>query len=421
MIKQNGIKGIESEKKYYEDLSLCLQKKQFEEIENLIRNSINLDFFLDPKKIPNRFQIISNLLIDCIQTLNLGEIFNILRFINKYNLVDIALTNDELETIENIKKDQLLIANLTDLFGKISNSFLRYIRMGMPFNLLKYYKNYLSEYQFYSDNNYDISLILDYLNEYNTYGLNVKLLGNIEKFYNSYKKNVRNEDEDFIEFRFADKNHLISHKILSKIFLKILNNKEYKFYNLSMVILYGIGPQGFGFTFSTPKGEVVEICSDIKQNEAIVIKYKQFLLEQFIFRLNKELSTLNIPDLVINELGTHLLKLLKPKNLISFYKKDEILHKIKSFFDFNQDIKCQIQKLIPEISKSITKMLRPIKMIDQFKVRMDLIAENKLRSEDVAKLTSLKDKSNYDVLSERFFLQYIVEWFKELYLEQQSK
>ncbi|MFX1499160.1 MAG: hypothetical protein ACFFBH_16710, partial [Promethearchaeota archaeon] len=162
-------------------------------------------------------------------------------------------------------------------------------------------------------------------------------------------------------------------------------------------------------------------CSDINQNKAIIVKYKRFLLEQFISRLNKELSTLNVPDLVINELGTYLLKLLEPKNLISYYKKDDIMHKIKSFFDFNQDIKSKIQNLIPEISRSITKILRPIKMIDQFKVRMDLIAENKLRPEDIAKLTSLKEKSNYDVLSERFFLQYIVEWFHELYLKEQSK
>ncbi|MFX1496633.1 MAG: hypothetical protein ACFFBH_03815 [Promethearchaeota archaeon] len=421
MIKQNGIKGIESEEKYYKYLSSCLQKKQFEEIENLMGNSINLDFFLDPRKIPNRFQIISDLLINCIQTLNLGEIFNILRFVNKYNLVDIDLTNEELEIIENIKKDQLLIANLTDLFGKISNSFLRYIRMGMPLNLLNYYKNSLSEYPFYSDNSYGINSILDYLNEYNTYGLNVKLLGNIEKFCRSFKKNVKNEEKDFIEFRFAEKNHLVSPKILSKFLSIIFHNKEYKFYNLSMVVLYGIGPQGFGFTFSTPKDEVVEICSDINQNKAVIVKYKRFLLEQFISRLNKELSTLNVPDLVINKLGTYLLKLLEPKNLISYYQKDDILHKLKSFFDFNQDIKGKIQNLIPGISRSITKILRPIKMIDQFKVRMDLIAENKLRSEDIAKLTSLKEKSNYDVLSERFFLQYIVEWFHELYLKEQSK
>jgi len=423
LIKQDGLKGRDFKKRYYLNLSRCLEKGQFKEIEELIDNSLDLDFFIDPRKIPNRFEIISNLLLDCIQTLNLGEIFNILRFVNKFNLVDKDLNDSELEIVNNIKKNNLLIANLIDLFGNISNSFIIYVRKVMPFNLLYYYNNFFNEYSSYSNEGYDINLILNYLNEYNIYGLNVKSLGNLEDFFNSFKKKVINHHEKYIEFKFANKNHLVSPRILRRNYQKILSQEEYNFYSLSMVTLYGIGPQGFGFTFSTPKGEVIEICSDVKQNEAIVIKYKQFLTEQFIFKLKKDLLALKISDSIISDLRKYLLEILKSKKLINFYKKDFILQKINHFFDFNIDsmeMKNNIRKIIPEISKSITKILRPIKMIDQFKIRMDLIAENKLRSEDIAKLTSLKEKSNYDVLKERFFLQYIVDWFYQLYLEQNS-
>jgi len=205
---------------------------------------------------------------------------------------------------------------------------------------------------------------------------------------------------------------------------RITSGELYNFYSLSMVILYGIGPQGYGFTFSTPKGEVIEICSDVKENEAIIIKYKEFLTEQFLLKLKQELIDLNINGSIIEKLNAYLLELLKPKNLINYYKKEEILRKIEYFFDSNISIsinkKEHFQKLINKISKRISKILRPIEMIDQFKARMDLLADGKLRSEDIAKLTSLKGKSHYDILRERVFLQYIVDWFYKIYLEKEA-
>jgi len=421
---QNESERRELENKYHGYLSYFLKNKKFEEVRKLIEKSTDLDIFIDPRKIHNRIEIVSNLLIECIRNLNLGEIFNILRFVNKYDLVDKDLTDSELKIVETIKNDPLFITNLIDLFGNVSNSFILYIIKIMPSNLYSYYNNFFSEYSFYSNDGYDINLILNYLNEYSVYGLTVKLLGNLEDFISSFNKKYVKNDEKFIEFKFANKKHLVSAKNILKNMKRITSGELYNFYSLSMVILYGIGPQGYGFTFSTPKGEVIEICSDVKENEAIIIKYKEFLTEQFLLKLKQELIDLNINGSIIEKLNAYLLELLKPKNLINYYKKEEILRKIEYFFDSNISIsinkKEHFQKLINKISKRISKILRPIEMIDQFKARMDLLADGKLRSEDIAKLTSLKGKSHYDILRERVFLQYIVDWFYKIYLEKEA-
>ncbi|MHA1764137.1 MAG: hypothetical protein ACTSYC_10350, partial [Promethearchaeota archaeon] len=76
----------------------------------------------------------------------------------------------------------------------------------------------------------------------------------------------------------------------------------------------------------------------------------------------------------------------------------------------------ELDVLMKKISDAITIILRPIDLVDQFKCRINLILEGKIKAEEVAKLTSLRGKSHYDVLRERFFYQYIIEWFYQLFV-----
>ena len=78
------------EKAYYEKLLKCLKAGQFKAFELLIDASIDFNIFIDINKIYNRFEIISKLILNCVdkistgyQTSALGEIIDILRFCKK--------------------------------------------------------------------------------------------------------------------------------------------------------------------------------------------------------------------------------------------------------------------------------------------------------------------------------------------------
>ena len=403
----------ERENLYYNNISRYLNDGYLKLVEQLFDWSINLDIHLIPSKIPNLSGILSNLLIKCIHNLDFSEIFLILRFCNEYSLLEKNLNSKETRLIQGCYDDEILIKNLTDLFGTITPYFLSYLRTEMPKNLYRFYKE--SEY-FTSDITFGIDVIISFLDRYVMYGLSVQNLGNVRNFLRRVQERYSNSNSRFEKFTFHNKTHLICPEVLLDMKEKILS-KQYNFFNLSMITYHGIGPQGLGFTYSTPKGEIIEICSDRKENEAIIIKFKQFLSTKFIKELKAELTKYAVNQSIIQKISMHLLNVLTDDKLVGYFIKDKLFSEIKKMFDLSGIQSDNLSAIWNKVDSSLSNVLRPIEIVDQFKTRMNLVAKKKLRLQDVPKLTSLREKSHYDILRERLFFQYITEWFYETYFK----
>ena len=442
------------EQYFYEELTRYLSEKNFIKFTELVRNLDEKNFYYNPSKIENRFEILSNLLKNTIRDVSegyntsaLGEFIEILRFFNDQNLLERTLSIEDQKLLRKMKKDDIFLVNLMDLFGNANNSFILYIIKNIPQQLYDFFIS--NQTPGFTDSDILIYYIKNvFFNQYTIYGLSIRYLGKLNEFFNQVQQELekvnfhdKTINLEFIEidikYKFFDyymsnidleprivtKKHLIYPKNILKYIrgnLEQINEFEYKFHSLSMVLLGGIGPQGHGFTYSTPRGEVVEICSDIKENQAIIVKYKLFLKEQFLNHLKKELNKIDVE--MKNQTISFLNSLLTPNEIIGYKKMDHILSQVKTFlYNFEEQNAISIKKLYNEISDSIAIILRPIRMVDQFKARMDLVSREKLKSEDIPKLTSLRDKSHYDVLRERLFFQYIIDFFYEIYQKNKGK
>ena len=426
------------EKAYYEAISRCLKSmknnffKSKEDVAQLFKYSDRLGIFINVSNIDVE-GIISELHIDGLKKGLRDRIIELVSFFNKYNLFERNFTADELKIIQDIKEeDKLLAVNLKDLFGTASDSLIFYVCKVLPYDYVLWITDSLKNpeaYNFVMNPN----SLRNWTNGYVIYDLVVRNLGNIEDFIKKVeaKQNLDTENKDIIllEFnprylyrpnenriliRYSEK-HLVYPKNILKNKEKILKKDNYNFFSLSMVIFGGLGPEGFGFTYSTPKGEVVEICSDQKESEAIVIKFKQYLKKRFLDKLENEMISLSIALDIRQKVIKYLSDIIDPKDYVSYYNKNSILRKVRNFLlqidEFQRMDKSKINSIIEKISFAISIILKRIKLSDQFITRMDLVANGKLKSEDVAKLTSLRGKSHFDVLRERMFLQNKPKWF----------
>ncbi|MFX1529969.1 MAG: hypothetical protein ACFFBC_02545 [Promethearchaeota archaeon] len=432
----------ELERAYYKALSICLKsmknnfEKGKEDFAQIFNYSDRLGIFIDASNIDVE-GIISELHIDGLNKGLRGRIIELVTFFNKYNLFERNFTAEELKIIQDIKEnDKLLAVNLKDLFGTASDSLIFYVCKVMPYDYVKWIWDRLK------NPNADRFLInpnslRNWTDGFPIYGLLVRNLGNVEDFIEKVeavqKLDNSNKDTIILDFnprylysynenrilRIFYEKHLVYPKNIIINKEKILDKDNYNFYSLSMVIFGGLGPEGFGFTYSTPKGEVIEICSDQKETEAIVIKFKQYLMKKFLDKLEEEMASIGINLIIINKIIKYLSDIINPKGLVSYYNKNSILRKIRTFLtqidELQHDKDSKIEAIMEKISFAISIILKRIKLKDQFITRMELVANGKLKSEDVAKLTSLRGKSHYDVLRERMFLQNKPKWFFKNY------
>ena len=372
--------------------------------------------------------IISKLHVDGIKIRDTGRIVELVRFFNKYNLFERNFTPEELKIIQEIKEnDKLLVTNLKDLFGNASDSLIFYICKIMPYDYVVWLSD--PEREFVMNPNF----LKNWTDGFSIYGLSVRNLGRVEDFIKEVEtgQNSDNLNEDTITLEFNTRyiyriheqriirvyreGHLVFPQNILKIKEDILNTNNYNFYSLSMVIFGGLGPEGFGFTYSTPKGEVIEICSDQSETEAIIIQFKQYLKRKFLDKLEKEMVGLNIKFDIRRKIVNYLSDIINPKDLIGYYDRNSILRKIRTllfqFDEFRIINESEIEEILKKISSAISIIFKEVKLEDQFRTRMDLVASGKLKSEDIAKLTSLRGKSHFDVLRERIFLQNKPKWF----------
>jgi len=419
------------ENNYYIVLSFLLRLRKFTYFEQLLDLSDKIDVFINVERIPQRLKIISNLHYNYLRAFQFGKIIELTKLLNSYDLLERRLSQEDLKPIKEMKKDKIVLANLEDLFGNVSDSLIYYVFKTMVDNIFKFFVQYLNSpeaLEYLSQMPLTRRALLFQLDGYPMYGLSIQKIGRVKRFLRVIQNNHETPnkfnqkgDSNLFELDYGyNKTHLISLNNIKKNNAKLRNYKnEYKFYNMSMVLLGGLGPQGHGFTYSTPLGEVVEVCSDRKENKAIIIKYKEFLKQQFLKRLGEEMIDKSIEDSTITNIIDYLSNILNPNEKINYYSAEIILKQIWHFLKENQDPndfkKEELQELIEKILRAIERILRPIDMIDQFKCRMDLIDEDKIKSEDIAKLTSLREKSHYDVLRERYFLQTQLKWFWKQY------
>ncbi|MFX1503782.1 MAG: hypothetical protein ACFFDH_22665 [Promethearchaeota archaeon] len=419
-------------KTYYDSLSKCLYNMQFDEFSQLFSTSDKIGIFIDVSNI-DVTRIISKLHVDGIKIGDTGRIIKLVSFFNKYNLFERNFTAEEYKIIQEIKEtDKLLIKALKDLFRNVTDSLIYYVCKVMPYD----YVVWLRDREFVVDPNF----LKNWTDNFSIYGLSVRNLGRVEDFIKKVeiKQNTGNLDKEFLTLEFNPRYiisynrqrflreyheiHLVYPENIIKNKEKILDKENYNFYSLSMVIFGGLGPEGFGFTYSTPKGEVIEICSDQRETEAIIIKFKQYLKKKFLDKLEEEMDSLKINADIRRKVISYLSDIINPKELISYHDKNSILKKIRNFlfqFDEFQKIKeSELEEILLNISIAISIILKSVKLKDQFMTRMELVASNKLNSEDLAKLTSLKGKSHYDVLRERIFLQNKPKWFFKDYTEE---
>lgn len=218
------------------------------------------------------------------------------------------------------------------------------------------------------------------------------------------KKGKHREDEDYIYVRIGEEGHAVPKYILSKFVDKNGKWKKHAegFIPFSIVLSGGVGPEGKGFAYVTPDGEVVEICGQEKQSQAIIVKSQNITKEQLIDSLRDKVSESAIDKIK---------EVLAPQAydygiaIESIPNVSEIMHELEG-----QGIK---GKELEDVSRKMMRILYKVSMEDQFRTRMRMVRDKEIEAVRVPELVGLEGTTHNDILKTREFVKDVIARVKQ--------
>lgn len=415
-----------NEEQYLSELDRYLLSGNLRDFEKLVTRLDDEGILVDITQIPHIEEKISNLFIYHLQTgINIDEIFHILKFANDFHFFA-GLTEQENLYFPSQEQKPEIVSNLQSLFETLSPGFFYYIVESLPNALSVFMSSNRGRFlPFDSQISLEetVNSIYSFVdNTYSSYGLRTRKIGTFKAYYQKYKRNREEFDKDYYTFDvertdLADRSnqsffiifteaahtaekHLIYAPLLETVKRKFeMGEYGYEFPSLAMIIEGGIGPEGKGFAYLTPAGEVIEVCSDAKQNKAYIIEYKKYLKSIFLEKLTQHMQSwpeklrAETMDFFKTNIHTEMVGFHDIENLFD-QEINNYLRKVKNLIT---------QDFLSFLNKSLREILIPFQMEDQFKVRMDLIKENKITESEVAKMASLGGISHFDILNQRIF------------------
>ncbi|NHI91242.1 MAG: hypothetical protein EAX96_01980 [Candidatus Lokiarchaeota archaeon] len=394
-------------------------------------SNMNFDF----SKIPNlKFKISNSLKValeTSVMSSDFSTFFNILDITNRLRLFRKEFSSLQKKQKIFPKHSHVFLENLKLIFSNIDQDFIDYVMDDIPLIALDLINSRISEY---SGSRVSIANLKHYVeNVFYAYTLRTRKVASFDEYKRIYEENKKPYDEEFvslelkmdfqenfsfdpISFLEFEETHVIDEALFQSIVDLRQQGIVYDYPIISLVTSGGVGPQGKGFAYLTPMDDVVEICSDLSQNKAYILKFKEFLKSIFLTHLEKKLKE----EILAPEAIENLIDFLQDNlqlEYININHYEFIIEKIEDYLDQN-DLKLKDRDdFLKYVKMSLLSILAPVKLEDQFKLRMKLIHDNKLRLTDICKLVSLGNVSHFDILNQRQFFIHMLDRLTKIKLE----
>ncbi|MHA1785205.1 MAG: hypothetical protein ACTSVY_01365 [Candidatus Helarchaeota archaeon] len=419
-----------NETEAFHKLELYFKTKNVSKLIEILQEACNSEKEIDFSKIKDlRFKLSSCVKIALEAGVMSSDFSNFFKILNLANLLRLFRIQEKSPPKVKSSKifpncSHLFLENLRALFQNIDQDFIDYIMDDVPLLALDLINNRVTEFTGTKIRIEDLKQYVE--NVFYAYTLRTRKIANFEEYILMFRLNKKKHDDELVEleinsvfqevFSFDPTQHIEFeevHVLDEELFETVveLHQREKVIYDypiISLVTSGGVGPQGKGFAYLTPLDEVVEVCSDLEQNKAYILKFKEFLKSIFLTHLKKRLIDEMYPTSTVNGLIDFLKNNLQLE-YINIEHYELIINNIKDYFETHGVELHDKEKFMDFLKTSLFSILTFVKLEDQFKLRMKLIREKKLRLSDVSKLVSLGDVTHHDILNQRQFFIHLLD------------